>query len=243
MDQSWLSGSKYNDIRSSGAGNLSKHDNFGNLEVAEIWKLTESNPSVFGVSGKVVSVIETLLFAVGRFPAGGLGQGSVDYATVPKGYATAPENTTLQKYLNIWFPPSPVKTKKRERRLAKLETSESSIPLSFESFTFWCALWASLAGSFAEALVAQWFLIMLNVSVFAKHSFGVQAASLLRPRFPKGFSVKSKFYRHRARSYWYSLLLLNNHRNNGSFLVVPLWNVYFARLWNEFPWVIDILVS
>ena len=84
-----------------------------------------------------MSVIETLLFAVGRFPAGGLGQGSVDYATVPKGYATAPENTTLQKYLNIWFPPSPVKTKKRERRrLAKLETSESSIPLSFESFTF-----------------------------------------------------------------------------------------------------------
>ena len=52
----------------------------------------------------------------------GFGQGSVQgvaqmptkksmqsYETVPKGYAVAPKNTTLQKHLNIWFPPSPRK--------------------------------------------------------------------------------------------------------------------------------------
>jgi len=81
------------------------------------------NLRVFGVSRKPKGAS---VFVCPWIPPGvGLGDGSVQevqeketknhVAQMPTktGYTKAPKNTTLQKHLNIWFPPSPRKKQSR----------------------------------------------------------------------------------------------------------------------------------
>ena len=205
------------------------------------------------------------VFWCGNFPAGrGFGQGRVQevqgketkkgtkqsYEKVPKGYAVAPKRYDSCEALEHLV--SSISQKKAEQehikfvyvweivRLAQNEDMQRHLNaefcLPFDSSCCARLHWGAPVDFFYEA-------VCCGVRKAAKRSFTVPKCSGCLPASPKVYqwylNLSKIEVRRGARIYWYSFLILNNNTSTRSFLVVPLWNVYFAQLWNEFPWVIS----